>query len=69
MNLKFKFAYMSSCWTSKGGGGGERESPPPFTPLKGEDFVNSKIASYFHQLGRFIAIKMLIKPLFIFNQQ
>ena len=50
----------------RGGGGG---GSPLFTPLEGGDFVNSKFAIYFHQLGRLITIKLMIKPLFIFNQQ
>ena len=51
------------------GGGGT----PPFTPLDGGgggvEFVNSQFASYFHHIGRFMTIKRLTKPLFIFNQQ
>ena len=45
--------------------GGESFS---FTTLKG-DFKNSKVASYFYHLGRPITKTMLIKTLFIFNQQ
>ena len=31
--------------------------------------MNPKFATYFHQSGQLITIKMLIKPLFIFNEQ
>ena len=55
-------AYMSSCLTSKGG------NLIPITTLEG-DFKNSKLALYFYHLGRPITKTMLIKTLFIFNQQ
>ena len=43
---------------------------PSFTPLNGGgEFVNFQFASYFHHIGRFMTIKRLTKPLFIFNQQ
>ena len=42
---------------------------PPFHSSIGGDFVNSQFASYFHHIARFMTIKRLIKPLFIFNQQ
>ena len=35
----------------------------------GGDFVHFQFASYVHHIGRFMTIKRLIKPLFIFNQQ
>ena len=38
-------AYMSSCWTSKGGGGGGES--PPFTPLKGEILKSPKLLHIF----------------------
>ena len=41
----------------------------PFHSSWGGDFVNSQFALYFHHIGRFMTIKRLIKPLFIFNQQ
>ena len=52
----------------QGGGGGDS----PFHSSRwggGGEFVNSQFASYFHHIGRFMTIKRLTKPLFIFNQQ
>ena len=42
---------------------------PPFTPFNGGDFENTKIASYFHNLGQLINITMFIKPKIIINQR
>ena len=61
-----EYLFTHTCQTA----GLPRGGTPPFTPLEGRgDFVNSQFASYFHHIGRFMTIKSLIKPLFIFNQQ
>ena len=60
-----EYLFTHTCQTAglpRGGG------TPPFTALEGGDFGNSQFASHFHHIGRFMTIKRLIKPLFIFNQ-
>ena len=61
---KEHFSYMSSCWTSKG-----ENLPFHSSPRGGGDFEKTIFDTYFHHLGRLSTIKILVKPLLIFNQQ
>ena len=59
-----EYLFTHTCQTA-----GLPRGDSPFHSSRGGDFVNSQFASYFHHIGRLMAIKRLIKPLFIFNQQ
>ena len=60
-----EYLFTHTCQTAglpRGGG-------LPLSLLSVGDFVNSQFASYFHHIGRFMTMKRLIKPSFIFDQQ